>query len=376
MKFLHLADLHLGKKLNEYPLREDQSFVLEQALALAKNEKVDAIIIAGDVYDSSAPSAETMDFYDDFLTKLHSLGLPVLMISGNHDSPERLGVASSILKESGIHIVTDIKDSLRPVPVGDVNFFLLPYFRVSEVNRAFQCDCHGYDEAMKELLSHMEIDVSKSNVLVTHQPILPVGAKIPASGSETSLDIDAHGDVAGTEIIDIRLFDAFDYLALGHIHKAQNVSRNARYPGALLKYHVKEANANRSFTLVELQDKKLTIEERPLKLLRDLVILRGTLEELLSFDGHQGDFVRCVLTEDIIVDSPYDKLKAVFPYCLGIEYASPKQKQNHEEYVEDVEEMDKTELFDRFVSQYGGHALDEQEEDFVRKLFEAQEGKR
>ena len=375
MKFLHLADLHLGKKINEYPLKEDQSFVLDQALNLAKKEKVDAIIIAGDVYDSSAPSAETMNFYDDFLTKLHHLGLPVLMISGNHDSPERLGVASSILKESGIHIVTDIRDSLKPIVVGQTHFYLLPYFRCSDVNHAFDVDCHGYEEALKELFSRMEIDSSKSNVLVAHLPVFPVGAKLSSSGSESALDLDAHGDVAGSEIVDIRLFGSFDYLALGHIHKAQNVAHNARYPGALLKYHVKEADAKRSFTIVEVNGKDISIREHPLHLLRDVKVLRGTLAELLACPDHHNDFVRCALTDEAIVDSPYDQLKAVFPYCLGIDYVTLKHGAS-EEAIEGVEEMDRTELFARFFSEFGGRPLDEKEKEYVASLLEPKEGKK
>ena len=375
MRFLHLADLHLGKKLNEYSLKEDQSFVLDQALSLAKQENVDAIVIAGDIYDSSAPSAETMDFYDDFLTKLHQLHLPILLISGNHDSPERLGVASSILKESGIHIVTDIHDSLTPIRIKDVNFYLLPFYRPSEVNHAFGTDCHGYEEATKEILARMKLSPQESNVLVTHQPILPLGAKVASSGSETSLDLDAHGDVAGSEIIDIHLFDAFDYLALGHIHKAQNVAKNARYPGALLKYHVKEANAVRSFTLVDIEEKKIAIQERPLSLLRDVVVLRGALNELLAHENNRGDFVRCVLTEEVVVDSPYDQLKKVFPYLLGIEYESHQSKKPEEEILEDIEEMDKSELFSRFFQEYGGRELNEKEMGFVKSLLESEEGK-
>lgn len=373
MRFLHLADLHLGKKLNEYSLKEDQSFVLDQAISLAKQENVDAIVIAGDIYDSSAPSAETMDFYDDFLTKLHQLDLPILIISGNHDSPERLGVASSILKESGIHIITDIRESLNPIRIQGVNFYLLPFYRPSEVNHIFGTDCHGYEEATKEILGRMPINPNESNVLVSHQPILPLGAKVASSGSETSLDLDVHGDVAGSEIIDIRLFDAFDYLALGHIHKAQNVSKNARYPGALLKYHVKEANAVRSFTLVDIEEKKIAIQERPLSLLRDVVILRGSLQELLSREDHHGDFVRCVLTEEVVVDSPYDQLKKVFPYLLGIEYESRQSVLTEKQAIENIEEMDKAELFSRFFAEYGGRELDERESSFVKTLLEQEE---
>ena len=154
MKFLHLADLHIGKKLNDYPLYDDQRFVLNQALDLARKEQVDAIVIAGDIYDSSAPSAEAMDFYDWFLNELYKLQKPILMVAGNHDSAERLNVASSILKNNGIHIAAKIEDPIPYEDVQDTRFYLLPYFRPSDINHVFGSDCRSFESAMKEVLSH------------------------------------------------------------------------------------------------------------------------------------------------------------------------------------------------------------------------------
>ena len=374
MKFLHLADLHLGKKINEYSLFDDQRYVLDQAFSLAKSEKVDAIVIAGDVYDSSAPSAETMAFYDEFLAKLHSLRIPVLMISGNHDSPERLAVASSILKEADIHIVTRVEDSIHPIVVGGVAFYLLPYCRPSDVNRAFDTTIKTYEEGMKEVLSRME-EFQGTRILVTHQAILPVGTKVASSGSETSLEVDSHGDVAGSEIIDANLFGSFAYLALGHIHKAQNVTANARYPGALLKYHVNEANAKRSFTIVSIEGGKASVQTYPIQLKRDLAVLKGTLDEIMAITGHENDFVQCVLSEEIAVDSPYAKLKVKYPYCLGIDYAHNHHADAKEEVIEDVEELSKPDLFNRFFEQCSGRPLDEQENAFVKDMFDQLEAK-
>ena len=370
MKFLHLADLHIGKKLNEYPLFDDQRFVLEQALKLAKNEQVDAILIAGDVYDSSAPSAEAMDFYDWFLNELHKLSCPIITISGNHDSAERLNVASSILRESQIFIVTKIEDALSPIAVKGVNIYPLPYFRPSDVNRAFDVECRSYESAMKEVLSRIKLDEVQANILLTHQAILPLGLKIEASGSETSLDIDEGGSVGGSEAIDVSLFKRFDYLALGHIHKAQSIAANARYPGALLKYHVKEASAKRSFTIVDIEEKNVNIQEHPLQLKRDLVVLSGTLEELLQSQAHEEDYVQARLLDEQMVDSPFAKLKAKYPYCLGLEY--PKIHAKHDENIEfeHVEEMDKTDLFSRFYQSYGGKELDEKETELVKSLLD------
>ena len=373
MKFLHLADLHIGKKLNEYPLFEDQRFVLNQALSLAKKEDVDAIVIAGDIYDSSAPTAEAMEFYDNFLSELHDFGKSVLMISGNHDSSERLHVASAILKKNNIFIVTRVEDALNPICIEGVNFYLLPYFRPSEVNYAFGPDCRSYASAMAYMVEKMDVDVKQTNVLVTHQSILPLGVKIESSGSETAVDVDGAGSVGGTDTIDVKILECFDYLALGHIHKAQFVAGNARYAGALLKYHTKEANAHRSFTIVDIQDKKVEVKEHPLTLLRDLVILEGTLEELLQRKGNENDYVYARLLDEINVDSPYNKLKAKYQFFLGLEYAHNRTTTTEAADFEDVEKVDKTVLFSKFFSTYGGRELDQEEEKFVKQLFE--EGK-
>lgn len=373
MKFLHLADLHIGKKLNDYPLYDDQRFVLNQALDLARKEQVDAIVIAGDIYDSSAPSAEAMDFYDWFLNELYKLQKPILMVAGNHDSAERLNVASSILKNSGIHIAAKIEDPIPYEDIQDARFYLLPYFRPSDINHVFGSDCRSFESAMKEVLSHIQLDEKKCNILVTHQSILPLGIKIESSGSETSLDIDQAGNVGGTETIDVNLLGQFDYLALGHIHKAQNVAANARYAGALLKYHIKEANAKRSFTIVEVRGKDITIHEHPLLLKRDLVILEGSLEDILSREGHDQDYVHARLLNEETVDNPFAKLKAKYPYCLGIEYPHINARFEEDEQYEDVDQMDKNDLFARFYSQYGGRDLEEKEKELVRGLFDKEE---
>lgn len=369
MKFLHLADLHIGKKLVDYPLYEDQKHVFAQALDLAKKENVDAVVIAGDVYDSSAPSAEAMEAYDEFLASFFALGKPLLIVSGNHDSAERLHVASSILKRNAIHIVTRLEDAFIPIIIGGVNFYLLPYFRPSEVNRLFDQDFHSYAEAMRFLVDKMDIDPSKPNVLVTHQAILPVGTKVIASGSETSLDLDSDGAVGGSEIIDTNLFEPFTYLALGHIHKAQFVAKNARYAGALLKYHVKEASAKRSFSIVEIDEKGFTLTEHPVSFLHDLVVVQGTLDKILSSKGHENDYVQVRLTEAVFVDSPQAKLKARFPYFLGMEIPHIKATREQVEF-ENVEEITPEDLFASFFEKYGGRALEDKEKELVHKLLD------
>ncbi len=373
MKFLHLADLHIGKKINDYSLREDQRHVLSQAKELARKEDVDAIVVAGDVYDSSVPTAEASELYDWFLSSFYELNKPILMISGNHDSSERLHVASSILKRNGIHIVTGVNESVEPVMVAGVNFYLLPYFRPSEVNRAFGSEAKNYEDALKVVVEKMALDENKTNVIVAHQAFLPVHSNIERSGSETSLTVDASGYVGGAESISIDTLKDFDYAALGHIHKAQNIASNARYAGALLKYHVDEANAKRSFSVVSIEDKKVTVEEHPIHFLHDLVILSGDIDELLTREGNEDDYVYCKLTNETLVDSPMARLKAKYPLCLGLEYPRTRnQAIEHPDY-EDVEEVDKNDLFANFFETYGGRELDEDEKRFVKELFDEEE---
>lgn len=373
MRFLHLSDLHIGKKLGDYPLYEDQRFVLNQAIELVAKENLDAVVIAGDVYDSSAPSAEAMEFYDEFLTSLFRLHKPILMISGNHDSPERLSVASKILRENGVHIVSKVSDSISPITIEGVDFFLLPYFRISDVNRAFDAEARSFSEAAQILLSKMAVDPSKPSVLVAHQAFLPIGEKVPSSGSETSLGVDGEGYVGGSEVIDVSLLSFFDYVALGHIHKAQNVAKNARYAGALLKYHIDEANANRSFTIVDIKQKQVEIIERPISFLRDLVVLQGDLASILSSSGHEGDYVAVKLTDAQYVDNPMGQLKAKYPYCIGMSFSSSSSEMGEKVEFDNVEEMDKNDLFAAFYAQYGQRELDEQEKELAKKIFDKTE---
>lgn len=374
MRFLHLSDLHIGKKIHEFPLFEDQRFVLLQALDLVKKENLDAIVVAGDVYDSSAPSAEAMEFYDWFLSEAYKLGKPILIISGNHDSAERLSVASSILSSAGVHIATKVEDCLNPVEIGGVNFYLLPFFRISHVNQWLGSSADSYESALEAILEKLDIDESKPNVLLTHQAYVPSSGKVSSSGSEAAVDIDSEGYIGGSEVIDIATLFKFDYCALGHIHKSQNIATNARYPGALLRYHVDEAGTERSFTIVSINEKKATIETRPISFMRDLVILEGTIEDLATREGNDTNFVYCRLLEEDYVDNPMGRLRAKYPYCIGLEYPKIKRQVGSALAYEDVDEVKKEDLFAAFFRQYGGAELDEEQMALVRKLLEECEG--
>ena len=370
MKFLHLADLHIGKHLENIPLFEDQRYVLNQAVALAKDENVDCILLCGDIYDSAMPSSEATKLYDDFLTSLYHLGKPILIISGNHDSSERLGLASAILSNDGIYIQTDVADINKPIVIGDTNFYLLPYFRPSEVAYAFNKEVRTYEEAFGILLEAMNIDQNKQNVLLLHQAMLPKGTTILASGSESALDLKPDYSIGGSEVIDVSLTSSFDYVALGHIHKAQNVAPNARYPGALLKYFKDEAKAKRSFTIVTIENKKLTIQERPVKPLHELSVLEGTMDEVLAMDGHENDYVYVNLREEDYIQDASAKIKAKYPYFVKLQFKSIKQGNIETPEFEDVESVSKDDLFSAFFQKYAGRELEEEEKTFIHSLLQ------
>ena len=373
MKFLHLADLHIGKHLNKIPLFEDQKYVLQQALDLAQEENVDAVVVAGDVYDSSYPTNEATEFYDWFLTALHRLQKPILMISGNHDSEERLGIANQILTNDNIYIVTNVEKSLTPITIGDTNFYLLPYFRPSDINHAFGSETKSFSEAFALAVEKMNVDTSKQNVLVTHQALLPKQGKLISSGSETSLDIEDDKSVAGSETIDVSLAEDFDYVALGHIHKCQNIAKNARYCGALLHYYTDEVSLDRTFTIVTLENKDLTITDYPVKPLRAFVVLTGTMEELLAREGNEDDYVFIRLNEESYVDNPKAKLEAKYNHIVGLNYIGITAKQVETPEFENVEQVDKEDLFASFFLKYGGRELDEDEKEFIHSVFEEEE---
>ena len=374
MRFLHLSDLHIGKKIHDFPLYEDQRYVLNQALDLIRRENLDALIVSGDIYDNGAPSAEAMEFYDWFLTEAFKTGKPILIISGNHDSAERLAVASSILSSAGVHVATKIEDFFSPVTIDGVDFYLLPFFRISHVNAFLGTDCNSYESALKALLERVHLKEGVPSVILTHQSYLPTSGKVSTAGSESALDVDANGYVGGSEVIDVSLLKDFTYCALGHIHKGQNIASNARYPGALLRYHIDEANSEREFTIVEIDGNKAKIETRPIVFKRGLVILEGTMRELLERKGNEGDYVHCRLLEEEYVDNPMGRLRAKYPFCLGLEYPKIKTKGEVLSEIEDVEEISKEELFATFFKQYGGEELDEEETKLVNRLMGECEG--
>ena len=331
MKLIHLSDLHLGKRLNEFSLGEDQEYILNQILQIVEAEQPDAVVIAGDVYDKAIPSVEAVSLFDEFLVRLAALHIHIFVISGNHDSPERIAFGSRLLEETGIHLSPVYGGSVEPVTLedefGPVDFYLLPFVKPIHVRRFFPEDpTDTYTQALSTAVGHMNLDEHRRNVLVTHQFV--TGAS--RSDSEEI-------SVGGADNVDSAVFDAFDYVALGHIHSPQHCgSEKIRYCGTPLKYSFSEAKDTKSVTVAELKEKgNLVIRTVPLKPLRELVELRGTFGELTDRHFYENttwtrDYVRLTLTDEEDIPDAVGKLRLIYRNLMKLDYDNARTRSNAE----------------------------------------------
>lgn len=316
MRFIHLSDLHIGKRVNGFPMLEDQRYILEQILEKTKESAADAVIIAGDIYDKPVPSAEAVDLFDDFLVGLTKLGVMVFLISGNHDSAERISYAGRLLRESQVYISPRFDGTIHPISVSDdygiVNVYLIPYIHPSLVRNAWPEEKIGsYDDAMRVLLKKSVADPNARNLAVVHQFVTAGGQKPEETDSEEK-------HVGGLDNVDASAFDAFDYVALGHLHGPQRIGRDTiRYAGSPLKYSFSEEKQNKSITLAELKEKgKVAYDLLPLEAKRDLRTVRGTFEEVTSpeFTARRkgDDYYRVILTDENDVPNALSRLRRRF----------------------------------------------------------------
>ena len=369
MRFLHLSDLHLGKKLRDFDLSKDHEHALDEALSLAVSEKLDAIVIAGDVYDTAAPSAQSMALLDRFLAKVEGSGIPLLMINGNHDSPEKLHYLSGLARRHGIYIETNLQGAFKPVTIAGVDFFLLPFVNYRVANDALGLETSSLEEAVKEIVGKMDLSSSRKKVLVAHQSVLPESGKLTGSGTETQPTMSGEDHaIGGSDVLPCSLFDAFDYVALGHIHKAMAVSPKIRYPGAILKFDRQEANYKKTFTIVDINENGVSIEERPFRPLHDVVILKGKLDDLLEGKDHHGDYAFFVLEDTVYQNEPMARLRGRYPLASGLEYPNIKTASGARRY-EDVQKIDRAELFASFYKDITSSELTPFQKDLVKEML-------
>ena len=366
MKLIHLSDLHLGKRLHEFSLLEDQEFILRQILEIISREQPDAVLLAGDIYDKSVPSAEAVSLFDEFLVRLSRLGQPVFIISGNHDSAERIAFGSRLMDQGGVHLSPVYNGKVSPLLLqdrfGDLCVWMLPFLRPAQVRAVFPEEAEGissYTDALRAAVEHMDLDPSLRNVLITHQ-------FVTGAARSDSEDI----SVGGTDNVDASVFDPFDYVALGHLHSPQDVGESRiRYCGTPLKYSFSERDQVKSVTVAELEEKgRLRVRTVPLRPLRDLRELRGTYEQLTLRENYAGtpveDYLHIILTDEEDVPDAVARLRSVYPHLARLDYDNLRTRTLS--LLSDAEEPDQQselELLDAFYAlQNGRPMLPEQRE--------------
>lgn len=403
MKFLHLSDLHLGKRFNEYSMLEDQDYILREILNILDAEEPDAVLIAGDVYDKAVPSAEAVQLFGDFLFRLFQRRfggkeLEILVISGNHDSPERLSSYSPLM-QSNVHLAPVYDGHISPVALSDafgtVNVYMLPFVKPAHVRAALQRDARespaaeaddsgaaqtggsgtaeadaiqSYTDAIRAAIQRMRVNTAERNVLLTHQFV--TGAK--RSDSEDA-------SVGGADNVDAAVFAPFDYVALGHLHRPQNVGREAgkiRYCGTPLKYSFSEAKQEKSVTVVELGAKgALNVRTVPLIPRRDLRELRGSYHDLTLRSNYAGtavdDYLRVILTDEEDIPDAMAKLRLIYPHVMALDYDNRRTRASASlERAEDVERKSPPELFAEFYEKQNNQPLSAEQAGYVRKWME------
>lgn len=371
MKMLHLSDLHIGKRVNEFPMLEDQSYILNEILKIVDEERPEAVLIAGDVYDKSVPSAEAVALLDWFLAELAQRELSIFIISGNHDSPERLSFASSLLEKNRVFISPVYNGEVRPVSVedahGTVNFYLLPFIKPVHVRHCFpEAEIESYTDAVGYAIQQMKIDTEQRNVLLTHQFV---------TGAERCESEDL--SIGGSDNVDVEVFALFDYVALGHLHGPQNVDgERVRYCGTPLKYSFSEVAHTKSVTVAELGEKgNLSIRVIPLTPRREMLDLRGSYDLVISQtfyrDLDQNAYVRVTLTDENDIPNAMGKLRVIYPNLMLLRYDNARTRGGGEAVDEElVDRLSPLELFEAFYAQQNGGALSEYQRKYLSGLIE------
>ena len=374
MKLIHLSDLHLGKRVCEMSMLEDQAYILREILGIVEDTRPDALLISGDVYDKSVPSAEAVTVFDDFLCRLAARKLPVLIISGNHDSPERLSFGGRLMEGSGIHISPVYDGTVRPITLrdsfGDVHFWLLPFLKPVHVRQFFpEENIESYTDACAAAVAHMPLNKEERNVILVHQFV--TGAE--TCGSEEL-------SVGGTDNVDASVFADFDYVALGHIHRPQNGGSNKiRYCGTPLKYSLSEVDHLKSVTLVELGAKgELHLELIPLHPKRDLREIRGSFAQLTDMDYYKNtaaeDYLHIILTDEEDIPEAGGKLRAIYPNYLHISYDNTRTRTDQVvDCAENVQRKSKLELFDELYQLQNNQPMSDTQRFFLQELMDAME---
>lgn len=369
MKFIHIADLHLGKIIYQQNILSLQEELLEQVIAYMNTKDIPVLVIAGDVYDRSVPSSEAVSVLNSFLYRLiiehHK---KVLMISGNHDSSERLQFASDLLVAQGLHIVTYPSKVIEPIVMDDVYFYLVPFFKPSYIRYLYnRDDLHTYQDAFAYYLEQQNIDTTKTNVLVTHHFVAGNKGSI-TSESEVMLS------VGGTEIVDVHVFDAFDYVALGHLHASQKMQRETvRYSGSLMKYSFDEVNQVKGMVEVEIHEKEVQCKVIPLHASKDLKKYQGMFETFLNPEtiANKEDYISFTLEDAMMIPNAIDQLRLLYPNVLQITYPNMlhQMKETNTKASTQFEKLNMQELYSEFYESMTGEEITEELQGIIQRMI-------
>lgn len=377
MKIVHLADLHLGKILQEQSLIEDQEYMLKEIINIIKAEKVQVLLISGDVYDRSVPPTEAVNLLDSFFKILiKELKIKVFIISGNHDSKDRLGFGNKIFEDEGLYIESKYTGTLKKVKLedeyGPLNIYMLPFIKPVEVKKFFEEDLeNNYDLAINKIIEKEEINETERNIIMVHQFVTAGNVKPERTESEVL-------SLGGIENVDVSNFKSFDYVAIGHVHRPQKIGRDtARYAGTILKYSFSEINHNKSIPIIDIKEKgNITINLLPLKPLRDMREIKGPIEELIKEEnykeGNLEDYIKAIITNEEPVYDAIGKIKKIYPNTLKLEIQNSKTINSNTEQninLEEVKKKSELELFSDFYKLQNNLDLNEKQKEIVKNII-------
>lgn len=369
---MHISDLHLGKRVNEISMIEDQEYILQEILQIAKEQQIDGMLLAGDVYDKTVPSAEAVQLLDEFLTKAAGMGVTVYLISGNHDSAERLAFGSRLFEKSGkVYISPVFAGTVEPVKVRDeygvINIWLLPFIKPAVVRRFFpEAEISTYNDAFRTVMESLAADQSERNILVAHQ-------FVTGAARCESEDV----SVGGLDNVDASAMEGFDYVALGHIHGPQNIGKETiRYCGTPLKYSFSEANHHKSVTIVELNEKgNVSVTDVPLTPVRDMREIKGTYEEVTLRENYAHtnvyDYLHITLTDEEDIPNAMERLRVIYPNLMRLDYDNCRTRENQTVTgAEEVEKKTPLQHFAEFYQLQNNQEMKEEQRQFMEELIE------
>ena len=371
MKFIHLGDLHLGKIVNEFSMIDDQRYILNKVISLIDEQSLDAVVISGDVYDRAVPSEDAVRLYNEFLKSIVSKGVKVFVISGNHDSDVRTDFGSWMMEECGVYVKGEYDGKVPKITLeddyGEINFYLLPFVKAANVRKFYPDeDITSYDSALKVAVDKCNADISKRNIILAHQFVAGASCTPKFAGSEKDAINVGTIECAGYDI-----FNDFDYVALGHIHKPQRIGRDTvRYAGSPLKYSLEESeiNKNKKFTIVNIKEKgNIEVELIDIKPLREVRHIKGSLNDLLANAEDTKDYIYATLTDE---DTQYEamaRLREKYPYIMKMDYDNSLTRHLMEEGEVVTEGKSFDELINDFFTLFKGSSPDKEDLEIIYK---------